>query len=392
MRMFMQDFQEPVVLRFATLDLVRGEWRRYRASEDLLAPGEYIPSSTSNSTTFDLSAVNIEENGRRSPIPYVIPPGIEREVNYGTTNLTQLNEQSMVMRVIELSDGDVRAAYKTADFDFRQFKRLKMYVHAEQIDDVTITNNPYKTGDMTIFIRIGSDFTQNYYEYEVPLDFTEWYTNNPNEIWKEVNEIDIDLERLVQFKLERNTAMREPNSGISLSFPYVAHDGKNKVTVLGSPTISDVTSMLIGIRNPPAVLDPDDDGQARSAEIWVNELRLTNFNKQSGWATTGRIATNLADLGNVAVSGSYSTPWFSSIDKKITEISLEGHQQFDVATNLELGKFFPEKSGIRIPMHFDYSDAKITPKYNPLDPDLMLDEVINSYDLQKQQDSKEETN
>ena len=180
--------------------------------------------------------------------------------------------------------------------------------------------------------------------------------------------------------MERNTAMRDPNSGVTLSFPYVGYIGKNKVTVVGSPTISDVKSMLIGIRNPKKTEPtPDDDGEPKCAEIWVNELRLTNFNKSSGWATTGRVSMNLADFGNLAVSGTYSSPWFSSIDKKITEIPLEGLSQFDIATNLQLGKFFPEKTGVKIPMHFDYSEARIIPKYNPLDPDLELKAVLDTY-------------
>ncbi|MCB0804727.1 MAG: cell surface protein SprA, partial [Bacteroidales bacterium] len=377
MRMFMKEFKEPVVLRFATLDLVRGEWRRYPTSEDLLAPGEYIPSSSSNSTTFDISAVNVEENPN-----YVIPPEIEREINIGTTNLTRLNEQSMVLDVCDLVDGDVAAAYKTADFDFRQFKRLRMYVHAEKKRESDVL----KYGDLTIFIRIGSDFTQNYYEYEIPLTFSQIGNNNPAVVWPESNEFDIDLERLVEFKLERNEAMRD-NPAISLSFPYVGYDGSNKVTVLGSPTISDVKSMMIGIRNPKKTTNtPDDDGEAKCAEIWVNELRLTDFNKQTGWAATSRVSMNLADFGNLTVSGSYSSPWFSSIDKKITEIPLEGHSQFDIATNLELGKFFPEKTGIRIPMHFDYSEQRIRPKYNPLDPDLQLDDVLESIDDPSERD------
>ncbi|MFU8842866.1 MAG: cell surface protein SprA [Bacteroidales bacterium] len=384
MRMFMRQFSEPVVLRFATMDLVRGEWRRYPTSQDLLAPGEYIPTSSSNATTFDISAVNIEENGRRSPIPYVIPPGIEREVNIGTTNLTRLNEQSMVLKVCELSDGDVSAAYKTADFDFRQFKRLKMFVHAEKSRE----NDVLKYGDLTLFIRLGSDFTQNYYEYEVPLTFTNWYTNDPYAIWPESNELDIDLERLTQFKLRRNEAIADINSGVSLNFPYIAYDGQNKVTVIGSPSISDVKAILIGIRNPKKTeATPDDDGEPKCAEIWVNELRLTNFNKQSGWATTGRIAVNLADLGNLSLTGSYTSPWFSSIDKKITEIPLESFTAFGISTNLALGKFFPEKSGIRVPLHFDYSENHIRPKYNPLDPDLFLDDVLASIENKSEADS-----
>jgi cell surface protein SprA len=388
MRMFFKEFDEPVTLRFATLDLVRGEWRRYPSNEDLFAPGEYIPSEIDmNAKKFDLSAVNIEENGRRTPIPYIIPPGIEQEINVGTTNLTRLNEQSMVMNICELADGDMAAAYKTADFDFRQFKRLKMFVHAEK----SIENDDLKTGELTVFMRLGSDFTQNYYEYEIPLKFTPWYSQDGDEIWPEGNEFDIDLDRLAHFKLERNTKMREPGSTVGLNFAYVAYDGENKVTVLGSPSISDVKSIMIGVRNPKKTeAYPDDDGEPKCAEIWVNELRLSDFNKQSGWAATNRISMNLADLGNLTLSGMYSSPWFASIDKKITEIQLDATTQFDIATNIELGKFFPEDAGVRIPMHYDYSETRIKPKYNPLDPDLILDEVIDSYDLEADKDQIKE--
>jgi cell surface protein SprA len=384
MRMFLNDFSEPIVLRFATLDLVRGEWRRYPSSAELLEPDVYLTSSQINSKSFELSAVNIEENSSREPVPYVTPPGIEREINIGTTNLTQMNEQALVIKVCELADGDAVAAYKTSEFDFRQFKRLKMFVHAEQSKE----NDVMKYGDLTIFVRLGSDFTQNYYEYEIPLIPTLWGERSPELIWPENNEFNIDLEQLAQYKLERNTAMRQPGSPVKLYSPYYVYEGNNRITVFGSPTLSDVKAMMIGIRNPKkTAANPEDDGENKCAEIWVNELRLSDFNKQSGWATTARVSTNLADLGNFTVSGIYSSPWFASLEKKITEIQLDGRTQFDIATNLELGKFFPQKTGIKIPMHYDYSETRITPKYNPNDPDLILSEVIDSYDLESQQDS-----
>ena len=76
MRVFLTDFEKPVVLRFATLDLVKGEWRTY--SQSIQAPGEYEPNDINNNTTFDISAVSVDENSRRDPVPYVIPPGIQQ--------------------------------------------------------------------------------------------------------------------------------------------------------------------------------------------------------------------------------------------------------------------------------------------------------------------------
>ncbi len=376
-RMFFKNWDTAVVCRFASLELERGEWRKY--SNSLLTPGEYIPDPNQDGTSFNTSTVSIEENGSRVPVPYVVPPGIAREINYATTSTAQqLNEQSMVLKVCNLLDGDARGTYKTTDFDFRDYKNLKMYIHAEK----SIQEQALKDGDLTAFIRFGSDFTNNYYEYEIPLKLTNWGTSDPNAIWPVENEMDIELAKLVNAKTTRNSLMNAPGSVISIANLFTipdGADGKNKITVVGSPSMSDVRTMMIGIRNPkrnPKVFNTD-DGQAKCAEVWVNELRLTDFNEKSGWAANARMATNLADLGNVMVSGAYSTPGFGSIEKKVNERQKESVSQFDVATNLELGKFLPEKSGIRIPMHYDYSQTVMNPQYNPLDPDVLYADQTN---------------
>ncbi len=381
MRVFMRGFERPIVLRFATFELVRGEWRKYQ--QNLLAAGEYIPDDIQALTTFDISTLNIEENGFRQPVPYVIPPGIEREINLGTTNLIRLNEQSMVLNVCNLVDGDARAAYKTTEFDFRQYKRLKMFVHAEK----SIESQELEYGDLSCFIRIGSDFTENYYEYEIPLTFTEWGTpaTNPEAIWPEANNFDIDLESLVDVKHRRNIAMRQSGSQVYLTFPYTEFSGDHKVTVVGSPSISDVKTIMIGVRNPKK--PGEVEVEPKCAEIWVNELRLTDFNKKGGWAATTTIQAQLADFGQVTVAGMHSSAGFASLDSKISDVALEATTQFDISTDLQLGKFFPEKTGIRIPMHFDYSETHITPEYNPLDPDIKLKTDLDSYDTKSQQDS-----
>ncbi|MFH1936236.1 MAG: cell surface protein SprA, partial [Bacteroidota bacterium] len=383
-RLFLKGFEKEVVCRFATLELTRGEWRRYDFS--LLAPGEYIPNEYQNQTTFDLSTVSIEENGSKEPIPYVMPPGIQRETNWASTNFQRLNEQSMSLSICDLVDGDARAAYKTVEFDFRQFKRLKMFVHAEQ----ALQSQDLKDGDLTVFMRMGSDFTENFYEYEIPLTFTPWGTNatDPEAIWPEANAFDIDLDQLVEVKYERIIEMRKPGSTLTLSMPYSQYDGKNKVTVVGSPTISDVRAIMIGIRNPKKTsTSPDDDGQAKCAEIWVDELRLSDFNKKGGWAAVARVAANLADLGRVQLTGSYSSAGFGSIEQKTTERPMEAVTLLGFDTDIEFGKFFPESTGIRISMHFDYSLQKIMPLYDPLNPDLYLSDVTDAMDTKHQKDS-----
>lgn len=371
LRMFMKDFSEPVILRFATLELVRGEWRKF--NQALIEDGEYLVDE--DESVFDISAVNIEENGQRDPIPYVLPPGVERERNVGTTTVNQQNEQSMVLEVCDLPDGFARAAYKTTDFDFRQYKRLQMYIHAEQS---RIQDN-YRTGDLTAFIRLGADFNENYYEYEVPLEFTSWGTGNRQDIWPEGNEIDLVLDKLTDAKLQREQARNQGNTALTNSVAFTVNDGKNKITVKGVPSLSDVKTIMIGIRNPKKTsISDDDDGREKCAEIWVNELRVSGFDESSGWAATARVRANLADLGDITIAGSHSTPGFGSIEQNVNERQRENITQIDLATNLQLGKFFPEEAGIKVPMHFDYSESRRRPEYDPMSPDVRLKDKLDN--------------
>lgn len=398
MRMFLKNFDSAVVCRFATLELERGDWRKYYNS--LLTPGEYVPDPNQDGTTFDLSTVSFEENYYREHVPYRTPPGIEREINVATSNYQQMNEQAMEMRVCNLLDGDARGAYKTTDFDFRDYKNLKMYIHAEK----AIESQELNKGDLTAFVRIGSDFTSNYYEYEIPITFTTWdqgWSNTDNDadkqlIWPSDNELNIELSKFIDVKKARNDELNRPGSVISITTPFSIPDEdnrNNKITIVGAPSMSDVRAMMIGVRNPkrnPKKLDKD-DGQAKCALVWINELRLTDFNEKAGWAANARVATNLADLGNVMVSGAYSSPGFGSIEKKVNERQKEEIIQFDVATNLEIGKFLPEKSGIRIPVHYDYSQTVSNPQYNPLDPDILYNEQTREMNRQEKDSLKQLT-
>jgi len=382
-RVFFRGFTDSVICRFATFDLVRGDWRRYNYS--LLSPGEYIPNDDQTLTSFDVSAVNLEENGQRSPVTYVVPPGIEREINYQSTTQQQLNEQALSMKTCDLMDGDARAIYKTCDFDMRKFKTLKMFVHAEAMGNETAVQD----GDLTVFIRLGSDFKSNYYEYEVPLEFTSWFNSDPEMIWPEQNRLEINLDELVDAKKLRNLELHNAGTSISSSLPYITYDSKNnKITIMGNPSISDVKVIMIGVRNPKKGSHPGaDDGKEKCAEIWINELRLTDFDQSGGYAATGRIAANLADFGNVSLAGTISTPGFGSIDKKLNQLQKETIISYDIATNLELGKFFPDKWGIKIPMHFDYSEIRTIPEFNPINPDVLYREDLQTYTSSAARDS-----
>lgn len=403
MRMFMRGFNEQTVLRFATLELVRGDWRKYGFK--LLQSGEYIPIDDQAGTTFDVSTVNIEENAFRQPVNYILPPNIEREKNVLSTTIAQMNEQSLSFKVCNLQDGDARAVYKVTEFDLRRYKRMQMYVHAESacagIDESQ--NGDLNPGELTVFIRLGTDFSNNYYEYEIPVRFTKWgvnasQTDARNLIWPDSNNFNIELDALARLKQERNALMRSGDPSVSLIAPFVQFldvtlDGggtrTDKLTVIGTPTLSEIKTIMIGVRNPKQMgfYDKTDDGLPKSAEVWVNELRLTDFNDHGGWAAISRMNVTLADLGTLQIAGNISTPGFGSIDQKILDRQHETVYGYDIATNLELGRFFPEKASIKIPMHFAYSENFSDPEYNPLNPDIKFRDDLETYPSKQDRDS-----
>ncbi|MBE0676025.1 MAG: cell surface protein SprA [Bacteroidales bacterium] len=386
-RMFLRDFDEEVILRFAKLDLVRAEWRKYNIS--FMEGGERITTPEPVDPSFDISSVSIEENAGKEPVNYVLPPGFDRVVDPQNPQLRQLNEQSMVLKVQALEDGDARAAFKNVSLDVRQYRRLRMEVHGE-----ALIGEPLQDGELTVFIRIGSDYKGNFYEYEIPLRLTPpgRYSNDNDAqraiVWPDENAFNIDLSVFQEAKQARNREMAEPGSSLSVSDVYVFPYGEHRISVSGNPNLSNVRVIMVGIRNPIKTRGISfDDGLPKSGEVWINELRLSDFVEDGGWAANAHLQTRLADLGSIDFVGQTSTPGWGSIDKKVNERSKENVIRYDASSNIELGRFFPEKAGVRLPVYMGYSESRIKPQYNPLDPDIPLDVALREAATKEERDS-----
>lgn len=373
LRMYMHGWEQSTVLRFARLQLVRSEWRKY--NQVLLEGNESLGGTIvdADEMPFTISTVNIEENGDRSPVKYVLAPGVDRQQDPANQQLTLLNEQSMSIVVDNLADGYAKVVYKTINMDMRDYGKLQMYIHAEKRNDESPLNN----GDITCIVRLGSDFSENYYEYEIPLIVSEWYNNDPYHVWNPENNMVIDFDDLLLVKQQRNQAINRNPQNYSLlrEFSTIVSNGKRRITIKGNPSLSNVKTIMIGLKNPSQkwnTLSANDDGLPKSAEVWVNELRLTDFDENGGWAATGRFTARLADFGTVSVAGTTTKAGFGSIEQSGQERAKEETNQVDVAANFEMGKFFPQKANVRVPMFVGYSRSAVNPEYNPLDQDIPL--------------------
>lgn len=379
MRMFMTGFSETTILRFGTFELVRGEWRTYE--QDLSTPGT-LPT---NKGSIDVSTVNIEENGSKKPVNYVVPPGISRAIDPGQSQLQRQNEQALSMKLNDLASQDARAVYKNTNFDLRQYRRMQLFTHAEALEG---NATGLQSGDFSVFIRLGTDYRNNYYEYEVPLKLTPPGTYSTNSdaqreiVWPEENLLNFRLEVLTDLKQERNKAKREGKDGVSFQQAFSRNDPdntRNIISVMGNPSLAEVKTIMIGVRN--------NSGERKSGEVWVNELRLTDYNEEGGWAANANLNVALSDLGTVNLSGRIETAGFGALDQSINERRLDDYTQFNVATNIELGKFFPEKAQVSIPFYYNYSKEVTSPKYNPLDKDIKLQDALDNVSTKAEKDS-----
>ena len=382
MRMYMTGFRDTTILRFGSLELVRGEWRAYDKS---LAAVNSNPAQTG---TITVSTVNIEENGDRLPVAYVLPPGVTRVTDPSQPQLRQQNEQALSLKIENLAPQDARAIYKSTNYDLRQYKRIQLFTHAEAIDD----EGSLRDGDMVVFLRLGSDYKNNYYEYAVPLTKTAWRSKGSNysinseadrlAVWPMENMIDFKLEKLTDLKLERNKKKRSGMTGVTYATPYSIPDPdntRNQLTIVGNPSLAEVKTIMIGVRNG--------DKDMHSAEVWINELRLTDFNESGGWAANANLNVALSDLGTVNVAGRIETAGFGALDQSLSERRMEDYSQYSVSTSLELGKFFPEKAKVSIPMYYAYSKEVISPEYDPLDRDIKLSDALDAVETKAEKDS-----
>lgn len=377
MRLFLTGFKEATHLRFGTFKLVRGEWRSY--DRELHDPN-VTPISKG---TLEVSTVNIEENGDRQPINYVLPPTVTRSLDPAQAQATQQNEQSLSLRIRSLSPADARAIYRNMGLDLRRYKRLELFVHGEALlDDDTQTEN----GDLSVFIRLGSDYRNNYYEYAVPLSLTPYgvYSSDLAQdraaVWPAANKIQFPFKQLTDLKIARNSHVS--TGGADYYKRYSAPDEgnpANTISIVGNPSLSNVKTIMIGVRN--------NSGKVKSAEVWVNELRLSDYQEHGGWAANTDVQVQLSDWGSFNARGVVQTAGFGALDQTLSQRRLEDLRQVNLSTRLELGRFFPEKAAVSIPFYYAYNDEQITPQYNPLDEDLLLKDALKGAPSKQQRDS-----
>tara|TARA_R110002033_G_scaffold49252_3_gene95820 strand:- start:2881 stop:10062 length:7182 start_codon:yes stop_codon:yes gene_type:complete len=368
-RMYLKEFVEPVVFRFGTLDLVRSDWRRYTKTLD----GNPLNTNDEN-TDFSLGIIGTIDNGDDGT--YVSPPSVVPEELFNNNTVVRQNEQSLVANICGLEPNDSRGAFKNTSIDMRQYKRLRMFIHAQE-DGVGFPDSEGLVG----FLRMGNDLDDNYYQIEIPLLKSSKNSSNVDEVWPDENEINLSLDILGKIKAQAIIDGPLPD-GSARFYDVVNGDitevsgfsgyttGQHRVAIKGNPNFGDVRSLMVGVKNAYT--------SNVCAQVWFNELRLSDMDNEGGWAAVVSLDTNIADFANISATGRQSTTGFGSIEQGPSQRSLEDVKQYDVVTNINIGQLLPKKWGIQVPFNYAQSEALITPKYDQFYKDLTLESRLDA--------------
>lgn len=366
-RTYLTDFEQPVVLRMANFRMIGSQWRVFQ--ESLFERGFFeIPEPDNSNVTVDV--VGIEENSQGSDTqsPYVLPPGINRDRDNTSTVERRLNEQSLRVCVEDLAARDARAVFKNLTLDLVQFERIKMFFHADSEDALD--------GEITAFLRLGTDYTDNYYEIEVPLIITPKGTRDPRQIWPLENEIDIAIQEIVSVKTDRD------NQGLPLNLPFSKSIRQYKVTVVGRPELNQTQGAMIGVRNPGTGA-----GGSRSVCIWANELRVTGQNESNGWAANAFMNAKIADLAVVSASIRHNSIGFGGLETRLSQRTREATTQYDISTNIKADKLLPEELGVSIPVYLSVENSNTRPEFDPLNPDVPFEVALQKFETDQERDA-----
>lgn len=381
MRLITKGFASRKIFRMAEFELVRSQWRR--DTNPCQRPGG---DGSLADVEFNLDTRGVEENGSKIPFGYEIPQGVQQELIFNSISANQLNERSLAMNFGDLEGGCEVSMNKLLDMDLRLFKRLQLFVHAEEaIDDMGNLLGVVEDDELELFVRFAKDYEFNYYEYTIPLNMSSIDTlrGDPgyvDNLWREENFLDVGVQDLVDLKLERNAL------GLDIleeyRQPYREDEGlDHSIAVVGNPTLGLVKGIQIGVRNTR-----DLGTEVVSGEVWVNELRAVGFEESPSVAALARLDVQLADLGNLSVSGKYSSIGWGALDQRLQERNREELIDYDIATSLELGKFLPSQWNVRIPFYAQYLKSISNPEYHPFDSDVKLRDKVNEGDTQAERD------
>lgn len=371
MRMWMSGYKQPLTVRFATFEFVGSQWRKVTE----------ISESPVNIDNLKVSTINIEENANREPFPYRQPDGSIRALNRGAQVQALENEQSLVLNVESLGPGQIQMVKRVypGKLNLLNYSNIRMFIHGEGYQN---------RGDAELVVRIGNDLENNFYEYRQPVSPSQLrsFDYNPDnrgqlaeeaeEIWRyDENSMNIIISAFNVLKQLRDDAQADPTLLYEATQDLLGDDAVPGATVAikGNPSLDRVSEIGLGIRNPFDPMDPNSPGLATlDAEFWLNELRVSGFDNEFGWAANAKTAVQLADFATVNANLTRRTNNFGGLESRLGDRTVTDQIGYGLSTTVNMHKLVPDRYGWNFPVSITTRRSTATPKFLPSQGDIRL--------------------
>lgn len=373
-RIWMSGYEQPFTLRFATLEFVGSQWQDAERINDLSDP----------SADLKVSTINIEENSNRQPIPYRQPRGSIRAQDRGTQIQSLQNEQSIVLDVDNLGPGNLQMVKRNypGGLNLLNYSNMRMFVHGEGFEE---------RGEAELVMRFGIDLENNYYEYRQPVTPSDvnypYQSYDPSQsarlveeseqVWLyDENSMNIILRAFNQLKQLRDQEAPEDITQIYERSDLLVDAVPGAVLAIrGNPSLDRVSEIGMGIRNPYDPENPSGPGTpVLNAEFWLNELRVSGFDNETGWAANAKASFKLADFATVNTNLTRQTDGFGALDSRLGQRRMSDQMAYDINSTVNLHSFIPDRFGWNIPVTFTTRRSTLTPRYLPNEGDIRLND------------------
>ena len=388
MRLWTTGHDKPATVRFASFQLVGSQWLK---SEQVGRPegAEDSTAAVASVPELFIGSLNNEENQSTYAIPRGTVLNSSRSISSGAAQVQR--EKSLTFRAEGLAEAQraaITRSYATRPLDLTKYRTLRMDVHGEGFE---------RRDSVRVFLRLGDDDTENYYEIEqavYPFDsddlagLPECPDANPSNcarsdsLWQtqvdvgggervDLNPVALVLAELDELKRERDRSPTPPGERYTRAARSDESAPGARLTVRGQPSLQDVRTVVLGVRNAaggdPAPLD---------TELWFNELRVAGYDEVGGGS--GFLSANvaLADVASVNARLSFVDDGFGDLGGTLGARAFASQRAFTLTSTFAADKLLPERFGWSVPVSFSATENASTPRFDPDNGDVRLDDLV----------------
>ncbi|HEY6107401.1 MAG TPA: cell surface protein SprA [Gemmatimonadales bacterium] len=280
---------------------------------------------------------------------YTPPPGVGNEAarqdqsfQVGTT---QINEQSLRLLATGLQLGQRAEAFTRfgaeGDKNFLKYRQLRVWARGR--------GPGWEDGDLEFFLKVGKD-ADNFYYYHTPARTASW---DP--------EVVIALDRWVALRTRIQQAwlagdpphvypgcpapplVPDDTAYVMCDGAYIAHV---KDPGGAPPNLAAVQELAAGIWRVGAATFID------QAEVWVDDIRLSDVVQNAGTAAALNVALTAANLADVSLDVSRRDGNFRQLGE---DPSYQTNQAYSLVTTLHLERLLPPQWGLAAPLQMRYA-------------------------------------